>query len=164
MAKKKARTPPNCQKITDEQCIEVVRRYVDEGESVTELAEAYGVSRTAIYNALHRAEFADRMKELREARLATAQLRILEQAEKALDRNEDILNTEYDPAYQYADGLSVMRSNGLKCSSEIETMYLRSWKSDARLKAETKSPKRLNATSTRRLSIWRRKCAADSVS
>lgn len=101
MAKKKARTPPNCQKITDEQCIEVVRRYVDEGESVTELAEAYGVSRTAIYNALHRAEFADRMKELREARLATAQLRILEQAEKALDRNEDILNTEYDPAYQY---------------------------------------------------------------
>lgn len=101
MAKKKARTPPNCQKITDEQCIEVVRRYVDEGESVTELAEAYGVSRTAIYNALHRAEFADRMKELREARLATAQLRILEQAEKALDRNEDILNTEYEPAYQY---------------------------------------------------------------
>jgi transposase-like protein len=101
MAKKKARTPPNGQKITDEQCIEVVRRYVDEGESVTELAEAYGVSRTAIYNALHRAEFADRMKELREARLATAQLRILEQAEKALDRNEDILNTEYDPAYQY---------------------------------------------------------------
>ena len=101
MAKKKARTPPNCQKITDEQCIEVVRRYVDEGESVTELAEAYGVSRTAIYNALHRAEFADRMKELREARLATAQLRILEQAEKALDRNEDILNTEYVPAYQY---------------------------------------------------------------
>lgn len=101
MAKKKARTPPNCQKISDEQCIEVVRRYVDEGESVTELAEAYGVSRTAIYNALHRAEFADRMKELREARLATAQLRILEQAEKALDRNEDILNTEYDPAYQY---------------------------------------------------------------
>ena len=101
MAKKKARTPPNCQKITDEQCIEVVRRYVDEGESVTELAEAYGGSRTAIYNALHRAEFADRMKELREARLATAQLRILEQAEKALDRNEDILNTEYDPAYQY---------------------------------------------------------------
>ena len=101
MAKKKARTPPNCQKITDEQCIEVVRRYVDEGESVTELAEAYGVSRTAIYNALHRAEFADRMKELREARLAAAQLRILEQAEKALDRNEDILNTEYDPAYQY---------------------------------------------------------------
>ena len=101
MAKKKARTPPNGQKITDEQCIEVVRRYVGEGESVTELAEAYGVSRTAIYNALHRAEFADRMKELREARLATAQLRILEQAEKALDRNEDILNTEYDPAYQY---------------------------------------------------------------
>ena len=101
MAKKKARTPPNGQKITDEQCIEVVRRYVDEGESVTELAEAYGVSRTAIYNALHRAEFADRMKELREARLATAQLRILEQAEKALDRNEDILNTEYEPAYQY---------------------------------------------------------------
>ena len=101
MAKKKARTPPSCQKITDEQCIEVVRRYVDEGESVTELAEAYGVSRTAIYNALHRAEFADRMKELREARLAAAQLRILEQAEKALDRNEDILNTEYDPAYQY---------------------------------------------------------------
>jgi transposase-like protein len=101
MAKKKARTPPNCQKITDEQCIEVVRRYVDEGETVTELAEAYGVSRTAIYNALHRAEFADRMKELREARLATAQLRILEQAEKALDRNEDILNTEYEPAYQY---------------------------------------------------------------
>lgn len=101
MAKKKARTPPNCQKITDKQCIEVVRRYVDEGESVTELAEAYGVSRTAIYNALHRAEFADRMKELREARLATAQLRILEQAEKALDRNEDILNTEYEPAYQY---------------------------------------------------------------
>ena len=101
MAKKKARTPPNGQKITDEQCIEVVRRYVDEGESVTELAEAYGVSRTAIYNALHRAEFADRMKELREARLATAQLRILEQAEKVLDRNEDILNTEYDPAYQY---------------------------------------------------------------
>ena len=101
MAKKKARTPPNGQKITDEQCIEVVRRYVDEGETVTELAEAYGVSRTAIYNALHRAEFADRMKELREARLATAQLRILEQAEKALDRNEDILNTEYDPAYQY---------------------------------------------------------------
>lgn len=101
MTKKKARTPPNGQKITDEQCIEVVRRYVDEGESVTELAEAYGVSRTAIYNALHRAEFADRMKELREARLATAQLRILEQAEKALDRNEDILNTEYDPAYQY---------------------------------------------------------------
>lgn len=101
MAKKKARTPPNCQKITDEQCIEVVRRYVDEGETVTELAEAYGVSRTAIYNALHRAEFADRMKELREARLAAAQLRILEQAEKALDRNEDILNTEYDPAYQY---------------------------------------------------------------
>lgn len=101
MAKKKARTPPNGQKITDEQCIEVVRRYVDEGESVTELAEAYGVSRTAIYNALHRAEFADRMKELREARLATAQLRILEQAEKALDRNEDILNTEYKPAYQY---------------------------------------------------------------
>ena len=98
MAKKKARTPPNGQKITDEQCIEVVRRYVDEGESVTELAEAYGVSRTAIYNALHRAEFADRMKELREARL---QLRILEQAEKALDRNEDILNTEYEPAYQY---------------------------------------------------------------
>ena len=41
------------------------------------------------------------MKELREARLAAAQLRILEQAEKALDRNEDILNTEYDPAYQY---------------------------------------------------------------
>lgn len=101
MAKKKARTPPNCQKITDEQCIEVVRRYVDEGETVTELAEAYGVSRTAIYNALHRAEFADRMKELREARLATAQLRILEQAEKALDRSEDILNTEYEPAYQY---------------------------------------------------------------
>ena len=101
MAKKKARTPPNCQKITDEQCIEVVRRYVDEGESVTELAEAYGVSRTAIYNALHRAEFADRMKELRDARLARAQLRILEQAEKALDRNEDILNTEYEPAYQY---------------------------------------------------------------
>lgn len=101
MAKKKARTPPNGQKITDEQCIEVVRRYVDEGESVTELAEAYGVSRTAIYNALHRAEFADRMKELRDARLATAQLRILEQAEKALDRNEDILNTEYEPAYQY---------------------------------------------------------------
>lgn len=101
MAKKKARTPPNCQKITDEQCIEVVRRYVDEGETVTELAEAYGVSRTAIYNALHRAEFADRMKELREARLAKAQLRILEQAEKALDRNEDILNTEYEPAYQY---------------------------------------------------------------
>ena len=101
MAKKKARTPPNCQKITDGQCIEVVRRYVDEGETVTELAEAYGVSRTAIYNALHRAEFADRMKELREARLATAQLRILEQAEKALDRNEDILNTEYEPAYQY---------------------------------------------------------------
>lgn len=101
MAKKKARTPPNGQKITDEQCIEVVRRYVDEGESVTELAEAYGVSRTAIYNALHRAEFADRMKELREARLAKAQLRILEQAEKALDRNEDILNTEYEPAYQY---------------------------------------------------------------
>ena len=101
MAKKKARTPPNGQKITDEQCIEVVRRYVDEGESVTELAEAYGVSRTAIYNALHRAEFADRMKELRDARLARAQLRILEQAEKALDRNEDILNTEYDPAYQY---------------------------------------------------------------
>ncbi len=101
MGTKKARTPPNGQKITDEQCIEVVRRYVDEGESVTELAEAYGVSRTAIYNALHRAEFADRMKELREARLATAQLRILEQAEKALDRNEDILNTEYDPAYQY---------------------------------------------------------------
>lgn len=101
MTKKKARTPPNGQKITDEQCIEVVRRYVDEGESVTELAEAYGVSRTAIYNALHRAEFADRMKELREARLATAQLRILEQAEKALDRNEDILNTEYEPAYQY---------------------------------------------------------------
>lgn len=101
MAKKKARTSPNGQKITDEQCIEVVRRYVDEGESVTELAEAYGVSRTAIYNALHRAEFADRMKELREARLATAQLRILEQAEKALDRNEDILNTEYEPAYQY---------------------------------------------------------------
>ena len=101
MAKKKARTPPNCQKITDEQCIEIVRRYVDEGETVTELAEAYGVSRTAIYNALHRAEFADRMKELREARLAAAQLRILEQAEKALDRNEDILNTEYDPAYQY---------------------------------------------------------------
>ena len=101
MAKKKARTPPNGQKITDEQCIEVVRRYVDEGESVTELAEAYGVSRTAIYNALHRAEFADRMKELRDARLARAQLRILEQAEKALDRNEDILNTEYEPAYQY---------------------------------------------------------------
>ena len=101
MGTKKARTPPNGQKITDEQCIEVVRRYVDEGETVTELAEAYGVSRTAIYNALHRAEFADRMKELREARLATAQLRILEQAEKALDRNEDILNTEYDPAYQY---------------------------------------------------------------
>ena len=101
MGTKKARTPPNGQKITDEQCIEVVRRYVDEGESVTELAEAYGVSRTAIYNALHRAEFVDRMKELREARLAAAQLRILEQAEKALDRNEDILNTEYDPAYQY---------------------------------------------------------------
>lgn len=101
MAKKKARTPPNGQKITDEQCIEVVRRYVDEGETVTELAEAYGVSRTAIYNALHRAEFADRMKELRDARLARAQLRILEQAEKALDRNEDILNTEYEPAYQY---------------------------------------------------------------
>ena len=91
------------------------------------------------------------MKELREARLATAQRRILEQAEKALDRNEDILNTEYDPAYQYADGLSVMRSNGLKCSSEIGTMYLRSWKSDARLKAETKSPKRLNATSIEHL-------------
>ena len=101
MGTKKARTPPNGQKITDEQCIDVVRRYIDEGENVTEIAKAYGVSRTAIYNALHRAEFADRMKELREARLATAQLRILEQAEKALDRNEDILNTEYDPAYQY---------------------------------------------------------------
>ena len=101
MGTKKARTPPNGQKITDEQCIDVVRRYIDEGENVTEIAKAYGVSRTAIYNSLHRAEFADRMNELREARLATAQLRILEQAEKALDRNEDILNTEYDPAYQY---------------------------------------------------------------
>lgn len=101
MLGRKARTPPNGQKITDEQCVEVVRRYVDEGESVKALAEAYGVSRTAIYNALHRAEFADRMKELREARLATAQLRLLEQAEKALDRNEQILDTKYEPQYQY---------------------------------------------------------------
>lgn len=101
MGTKKARTPPNGQKITDEQCIEVVRRYIDEGENVTEIAKAYGVSRTAIYNALHRAEFAERMKELREARLATAQLRLLEQAEKALDRNEEILNTSYDPQFQY---------------------------------------------------------------
>ncbi len=101
MLGRKARTPPNGQKITDEQCVEVVRRYVDGGESVKALAEAYGVSRTAIYNALHRAEFADRMKELREARLATAQLRLLEQAEKALDRNEQILDTKYEPQYQY---------------------------------------------------------------
>ena len=98
---KKARTPPNGQKITDEQCAEVVRRYIDEGETVTEIAKAYGVSRTAIYNALHRAEFAERMKELREARLATAQLRVLEQAEKALDRNEEILETQYEPQFQY---------------------------------------------------------------
>ena len=97
MLGRKARTPPNGQKITDEQCVEVVRRYVDGGESVKALAEAYGVSRTAIYNALHRAEFADRMKELRDARLATAQLRLLEQAEKALDRNEQILDTKYEP-------------------------------------------------------------------
>lgn len=101
MLGRKARTPPNGQKITDEQCVEVVRRYVDGGESVKALAEAYGVSRTAIYNALHRAEFADRMKELRDARLATAQLRLLEQAEKALDRNEQILDTKYEPQYQY---------------------------------------------------------------
>lgn len=101
MSKNKARTPPHGQKITDEQCTEVVRRYIDEGETVKEIAKAYGVSRTAIYNALHRAEFAERMKELREARLAAAQLRVLEQAEKALDRNEEILETQYEPQFQY---------------------------------------------------------------
>lgn len=101
MDRKKARTPPNGQKITDEQCVEIVRRYVEEADSVRELAEDYGVSRTAIYNALRRAEFVERMKELKEARLATAQLRLLEQAEKALDRTEEILDTKYEPQFQY---------------------------------------------------------------
>ena len=46
-------------------------------------------------------ENADKIKALKEARLAQAQLRILEQVPIALDRNEEILETDYDPAFQY---------------------------------------------------------------
>lgn len=97
----KARTPPPQQKLSDKQRREVVRRYVDDGDTVKELADEYGVNRSTIYRVLCSEENANRIKALKEARLAQAQIRLMEQAEKALDRNEEILNTQYDPAYQY---------------------------------------------------------------
>ena len=101
MGKGKARTPPPNRKLTDEQRREVVRRYVEDYESVADLAEEYGVSTMTIRRILCETENADKIKALKEARLAQAQLRILEQVPIALDRNEEILETNYDPAFQY---------------------------------------------------------------
>lgn len=101
MSKKKARTPPKNQKVMPEQRREVVRRYVEDYESVADLAEEYGVSTMTIRRILCETENADKIKALKEARLAQAQLRILEQVPIALDRNEEILETDYDPAFQY---------------------------------------------------------------
>lgn len=100
-AKGKARTPPPNKKLTDEQRKEVVRRYVEEYETVTRLAEDYEVGRTTIYRILSEEKNADTIRALTEARLAQARIRILEQVPAALDRNEEILNTDYDPAFQY---------------------------------------------------------------
>lgn len=100
-AKGKARTPPPNKKLTDEQRREVVRRYVEESDSVTELAREYEVDRATIYRILAKEENADRIKALTEARLAQARIQILDQVPAALNRNEEILNTQYDPAYQY---------------------------------------------------------------
>ena len=69
--------------------------------AVYDLAEEYGVSTMTIRRILCEAENADKIKALKEARLAQAQLRILEQVPIALDRNEEILETNYDPAFQY---------------------------------------------------------------
>lgn len=101
MGKNKARTPPPNKKLTDEQCREIVRRYVEDRDSVTELSEEYGVSRATIYHHLAKEENAGRIKALTEARLAQAKIRLLEQVPQALDRNEEILNTNYEPAFQY---------------------------------------------------------------
>lgn len=101
MGKNKARTPPPNRKLTDEQRREVVRRYVEEYETVSELAREYGVDRATIYRVLGAEEHAGRIKALSDARLAQAKIRILEQVPAALDRNEEILNTNYDPAFQY---------------------------------------------------------------
>lgn len=100
-AKGKARTPPPNKKLTDEQRREVVRRYVEESDSVTELAREYEVDRATIYRILAKEENAGRIKALMEARLAQARIQILDQVPDALKRNEEILNTQYDPAYQY---------------------------------------------------------------
>lgn len=101
LGKGKARTPPPNRKLTDEQRREVVRRYVEEYETVSELAREYGVDRATIYRVLGAEEHAGRIKALSDARLAQAKIRILEQVPAALDRNEEILNTNYDPAFQY---------------------------------------------------------------
>lgn len=100
-AKGKARTPPPNKKLTDEQRREVVHKYVEEYETVTELAKEYDVNRSTIYRILGDEEHAGRIKALADARLAQAKIRILEQVPAALDRNEEILNTNYDPAFQY---------------------------------------------------------------
>lgn len=101
MSKNKARTPPPNKKLTDEQRREVVRRYVEEYETVSNLAREYEVDRATIYRVLGAEEHAVRIKALSDARLAQAKIRILEQVPAALDRNEEILNTDYDPAFQY---------------------------------------------------------------
>lgn len=101
MGKNKARTPPPNRKLTDEQRREVVRRYVEEYETVSELAREYGVDRATIYRVLGAEEHAGRIKALSDARMVQAKIRILEQVPAALDRNEEILNTNYDPAFQY---------------------------------------------------------------
>lgn len=101
MGKDKARTPPPNRKLTDEQRREVVRRYVEECETVSELAREYEVDRATIYRVLGAEENAGRIKALTEARLAQAKIRILEQVPLALDRNEEILNTNYKPSLQY---------------------------------------------------------------
>lgn len=88
-------------KTTLKQRREIVRRYVYEGDTVTELAQEYGLSRSRVYDILRKDYSAENMKNLLEAQKAAAMMRLYAQAEKAVTRNGEILDQDYDPQYQY---------------------------------------------------------------
>ncbi len=88
-------------KITDEMADEIMRRFVDEGDSVKSLAREYGVHESTIYRALYRPERAKAMNDLRQAQKAAALLRVSRLSAKAVDRMEEYLDKEFDDNHKY---------------------------------------------------------------
>lgn len=113
----KQRAQPWNQKLSDKQCKEILHRYVDECETVEDLAKEYGVNKSSIYRALQRPAAAEAMKNLREAQLAAEQLRLSRLVPKAINRVEEILDTDFDDNHKYLHqqtAVDIMNRMGLK--------------------------------------------------